>query len=196
MPRAARPIEEWLKQPVIPVFWDVDPAEEPWLKNASIAFLQGGELVELPRRLAKLRAGALGRTPLMLHIDLLGGLTSDEAGLRYLAELGLVDGIITVRGHLVTAARKLGLASILLLFLQDGRSVDRGLHVIEQSKPDAVELVPGVAALETADQFRSVRVPRIAGGLIRTPELVRRLLDNGCKCASSSDAALWRMNRK
>jgi glycerol uptake operon antiterminator len=184
----------WLAKPIVPVFWHLEPGEEALLAHASLLFLQGGELVELPGMLARLRSGATARLPIMLHIDLLSGLTSDEAGLRYLADLGGIDGIITVRGHMVASARRLGLASILLLFLQDGRAVERGLHVIEQSRPDMVELVPGVAALEVAEAFARVGVPRIAGGLVRTPELAQRLLASGCAAVSSSAAGLWGMN--
>lgn len=187
-------VRDWLRKPVIPVFWDAGP-DESLLADASMVFLQGGELKELPARLDRLRRGATADTPVMLHLDLLAGLASDEAGLRYLAGLGGIQGIITVRSHLVAPARKLGLASILLLFLQDGRSVERGLHVIAQSRPDMVELVPGVAALETMPQFGQVPIPRIAGGLIRTADLVRRLLESGCAAVSTSNSRLWELNR-
>lgn len=187
-------VRAWLAKPVIPVFWQLGPNENS-LADAKILFLQGGQLSDLPERLRRLKTGPAARIPVMLHMDLLAGLNSDEAGLRYLAELGGIDGIITVRSHLVAPARRLGLASILLLFLQDGRSIDRGLHVIEQSKPDMVELVPGVAALETAHQFAGIPVPRIAGGLVRSEALVRRLLASGCAAVSTSSSELWALNR-
>lgn len=193
-PVSPRTLQTWLTKPVIPVFWQAGP-DDHLLADASILFLQGGELVELEATLIRLRQGPTANTPIMLHIDLLAGLTSDEAGLRYLASLKGIDGIITVRAHMVTQARRFGLASILLLFLQDGRSVERGLHVIEQSKPDMVELVPGAAALEVAGQFERIAAPRIAGGLVRTPVLVRRLIDSGCAAVSTSDSRLWDLNR-
>lgn len=187
-------VRAWLGKPVIPVFWQTG-RNDALLADAGMVFLQGGQLAELPDRLSRLKSGPAARVPVMLHIDLLSGLSSDEAGLQYLARLGGIDGIITVRSHLVAPARRLGLASILLLFLQDGRSLDRGLHVIEQSKPDLVELVPGVAALETARQFSGIPVPRIAGGLVRSELLVGRLLDSGCAAVSTSSAELWGLNR-
>ncbi len=188
------PIRDWLARPMIPVISSAE-ADPRVLADASLIFVQGCELVELGGILDWLRGGELRRIPVMVHVDLLGGLSSDEAGLRYVASLKKVDGIITVRSHVVAAARRVGLASILLLFLQDGRSVDRGLHLIEQSRPDAVELVPGVAALETAAQFEQVAIPRVAGGLIRSPDLVQRLLAAGFDAVSSSNAELWRLNR-
>ncbi len=187
------PVAQWLTRPIIPVIWntEVDPAT---LSDASVIFVQGCELADLNRILAWLKAGPLQKTPVFVHVDLLAGLSSDDAGLRYLAELKRIDGVITVRSHVVAAARRLGFASMLLLFLQDGRSVQRGLHIVEQSRPDAIELVPGVAALETARQFQQISIPRIAGGLVRTPAVVRQLLDAGFDAVSSSESELWRMN--
>jgi glycerol uptake operon antiterminator len=187
------PVAAWLNRSIIPVIWRTD-ADPGVLARARVIFVQGCELAELPVILDWLRSGPCGPIPIMVHVDLLAGLTSDDAGLRYLVGLRRIDGIITVRSHMVAAARRHGLASILLLFLQDGRSIDRGLHIIEQSRPDAVELVPGVAALETAAHFEHLTIPRIAGGLVRTPATVRRLLDSGFDAVSSSSADLWRLN--
>lgn len=197
MKRSARPrdLTPWLAKPVIPVVWKILP-DEATLAHASLVFLHCSQLAELNEDIAWLKRGPLARTPIVLHIDLLEGLTSDEAGLRFLAGLRIIDGIITVRQHLIAPARRLGLASILLLFLQDGLAVERGRHLVEQCQPDALELVPGVAALETAAEFENVPMPRIAGGLVRTPELVHKLLHSGCKAVSSSSAKLWLLNQR
>lgn len=192
-PPPPRNLEPWLTSPVVPVIWPTKP-EAPLPTTAGMLFLQGGELAELPAVLEILGRGALANVPLVLHIDLLAGLSSDEAGLRYVAGLKRLSGIITVRSHLVAAARHLGLAAILRLFLQDGRSVSRGLHLIEQAHPDMVELIPGVAALEAASDFARVGVPHIAGGLVRTPELLRRIIAAGSRAVSTSDRELWKMN--
>jgi glycerol uptake operon antiterminator len=163
---------------------------------ACLVFLGGGELAELPSLLERLKRPPFSRLPVLLHIDLVDGLTNDEAGLRYVATLDRIDGIITVRHHLTPLARKLGLLSVVRLFLQDGRAVDRGMHVIERSKPDAVELLPGVAFLQVADRFRMLQVPCIAGGLIRTPLTAQQIISAGCKAVSTSNIQLWEMNGK
>ncbi|MBN1489298.1 MAG: glycerol-3-phosphate responsive antiterminator [Phycisphaerae bacterium] len=191
--RTTAKIEPWLAKPVIPVVWDITKQPQV-LASAAMIFLQGGEVADLPAVLDTLDKPPLARVAVMLHIDLLAGLTSDEAGLHFVAKYPRINGIITVRSHLVASARRAGLVSILRLFLQDGRSVDRGLHLIEQSKPDIIELIPGVAAAEIADRFAGVSIPRTAGGLIRTPEVVHRILASGCRAVSTSNPALWAMN--
>jgi len=193
-PTRSQSIETWLTRPIIPVVPHI-VAEEDLRAGASLIFLQGCELADLTGTLDWLKGGARRDIPVAVHIDLLSGLASDEAGLRYLAGLRKIDGIITVRPHLVAAARRLGLAAILLVFLQDSRAVERGLHITEQARPDAIELVPGVAALEMAREFDRVSVPRIAGGLVRTAELARRLIGAGYNAVSTSNAALWQLNQ-
>src|SRR5205085_10102530 len=113
----------------------------------------GGELADMPQLLARLSKPPFHTQPVLLHIDLINGLTNDESGLRYVATMGRVDGIVTTRHHLAPLAKKLNLMCVVRLFLQDGRAVERGLGVIEKSHPDAVELLPGVAFLQVAARF-------------------------------------------
>ena len=70
----------------------------------------------------------------------------------------------------------------------------RGLAVIDKSKPDAVEVLPGVAFLQVPERFADLPIPCIAGGLIRTPETVRQILAAGCKATSTSNVKLWELN--
>lgn len=184
-----------LTRPVIPYLTQGLPASPDLLAAASLLMVGGGELAELPNLLTNLSRGPLSRTPVLLHIDLVDGLANDEAGLKYVATLPRLDGVVTVRQHLAPLARKLGLLCVVRLFLQDGRAVERGLQVIERSQPDAVELLPGVAFLEVADRFNHLPTPCIAGGLIRTPEIVGRIIAAGAKAVSTTNTELWAMNR-
>lgn len=187
-------ISRHLTRPVIPYVAEWPHARAELLASASVIFIGGGELAELPGVMERLSRAPLAGIPVFLHIDLVNGLTNDESGLRYVATLERVTGIITTRHHLAPAARKLGLASVVRLFLQDGRAVERGLQVVERSRPDAVELLPGVAFLEVADRFQALPVPCIAGGLIRTREIVERIRAAGCRAVSTTNAELWEMN--
>ncbi len=190
-----KPISEYLTRPIIPYLTVGAELRPSLLSAASIVFLQGGELSQLPSLLEPFKREPLAHLPVMLHLDLIDGLAKDEAAVRYIATLGRVAGIITVRHQLATAARKLGLLSIVRLFPQDTRAVERGLTVIGKSRPDAVELLPGVAAIEVADRFDELPIPRIAGGLVRTADTAQRILASGCRAVSASSPALWEMNR-
>lgn len=192
--RVSRNISQHLTRPIIPYITEGVDQHPQLIATASLIMLGGGELAELPHLLLKLSKPPFEKLPVLLHIDLVNGLSNDESGLRYVATLPRVGGIITTRHHLAPLARKLGLMSVVRLFLQDGRAVERGLQVIEKSKPDAVEVLPGVAFLQVAERFRDLPVPCIAGGLIRSAETVRQILAGGCKAISTSNAELWKLN--
>lgn len=194
MNKPGNAIAPYLSKPIIPYITEGVDQHPTLIAAASIIFLGGGELAELPLLLSKLDQPPFKERPVLLHIDLVNGLSNDESGLRYVATLERIDGIITVRHHLALLARKLGLMSVVRLFLQDGRAVERGLAVIDKSKPDAVEVLPGVAFLQVPERFAHLPIPCIAGGLIRTPETVGQILSGGCKAISTSNVKLWELN--
>ena len=191
----SNPIAPYLTRTIIPYVTEGIDQHLDLLAAASMIFIGGGELAELPGVLSKLEKPPYAKIPVLLHIDLVNGLSSDESGLRYVATLDRIDGVITVRHHLAPVARKLGLMSVVRLFLQDGRAVERGLQVIDKSRPDAIELLPGVAFLQVSDRFGGSPVPVIAGGLIRTPEIAKQIVAAGCRAVSTSNLKLWEMNR-
>ncbi len=188
-------IRSLLNKPIIPYITDWSIPHPELLEHADVLFLSGGEIAELPGVLKKLDSRLTRELPIMLHIDLISGLTNDEAGLRYVASFDRVMGIITTKHHMVRTIRKLGLSSIVRLFLQDGRAVERGMSIIERSKPDAVEMLPGIATTLIADQLKQISIPYIAGGLIRCEETADCILKSGCQAVSTSNTSLWKLNQ-
>ena len=185
-----------LAKPIIPYCTEGVENQPNLIAAASMLMIGGGELAELPALLARLSKPPFERMPVLLHIDLVNGLSNDESGLRYVATaFERIDGVVTVRHHLAPLAKKLNLMCVVRLFLQDGRAVERGLGVIDKSRPDAVELLPGVAFLQVAERFANLPIPCIAGGLIRSKETVDSIHAAGCKAVSTSNVKLWELNQ-
>ena len=191
MPRYS--IDRCLRKPVIPVVWD--PAKEAALiAEASTVFLQGGSLADLPHALSEFDAPQLSQVAVFAHIDLIAGLENSEAGLEYLTGFSRLAGVVTVHHHLARPARRLGLLSIVRLFLSDSRAVERGVAIVGKAQADAIEILPAAAAVKVAGDFERTGLPRIAGGLCRTEADVREALDSGCRAVTSTRPALWQMN--
>ena len=76
------------------------------------------------------------------HVDLINGIAKDSHGMMMLADELQVDGVLTTRSHLITAAQKAGLLGIQRLFMLDSEALQTGLKMIQVSHPDAVELPP------------------------------------------------------
>lgn len=184
----------WLNKPIIPVIWG-ERADYQAAAGASTVFIQGGDINKLPPILNALASGPLEDASVLVHLDLLAGIAADPAGLQYLAGFPRLDGIITTRYPLVRAAHDLNLLAIVRLFLQDSRSLERGLKVIAANKPDLVEVLPGIASTEAADALNSLKMPWIAGGMVRHRETVEQILACGGSAVSTGSQALWSMNQ-
>ena len=129
---------------------------------------------------------------LFIHMDFVDGLSKDAAGVRYLAQKGL-DGLISTRSNLILCARELGLCVIQRFFMVDSRSVDTALESIRQTRPDIVEIMPGIAYKAIATVKAHVSVPIIAGGLIDSKEEIYHALAAGASVISTGKRALWDM---
>lgn len=126
---------------------------------------------------------------ILIHIDLTDGIGKDKAGIEYLAKLG-VDGVISTRGQLIRYANELGLVTVQRFFALDSKGVDSIKEMLESTKPDMIEIMPGIAS-KVIKRFVSYGVPVIAGGLIETKQEITEALKNGAEAISTGKQELW-----
>ncbi len=126
---------------------------------------------------------------LLIHIDLAEGIGKDKAAVEYLAHCG-VDGILTTRSQLVRYAADLGLVAVQRFFALDSKGVAAIFDLLESSRPDMIEIMPGVAS-KVIKHFSSSGIPVIAGGLIETKAEVTEALINGAEAVSTGMPELW-----
>ena len=78
-------------------------------------------------------------------------------------------------------------------FILDSASIKQGLKSIQDSRPDAVEILPGIVVPHIKDSIlKHIHQTVIAGGLINTEEEILAVLKNGAKGISSSSTELWK----
>lgn len=136
------------------------------------------------------RARAFGKK-LLIHADLIDGLKSDEYAMEFIAQEGKPEGIITTRNNVILAAKKKGLVCIQRLFLIDTMALESSLAQLERTKPDYVEVLPGVIPHLIEEIIARTQIPVIAGGFIRTKEDVDRALQAGATSVTTSRKELW-----
>jgi len=186
-------IERCFAKPVIPVLWEIGDHAE-LLRHASCVILQGGPIAELTTTIERFMQPPLDHLRLFVHVDLVAGLETSEAGLELLAQIGSIDGIVSVHQNLAKPAKRLGMLSLLRIFLSDSRALERGLKIASKSHPDVVEFLPAAAAVKVADDVGGLKLPFICGGLCRTETDVRETLACGCRAVTSTRPALWALN--
>ncbi len=163
------------------VFAMIPETEPTWV------FLLGGNAAEV---LGASKLLAERGFQAFVHVDMLHGITNDTQGIALLASLGHPAGIITTHPSAAIAAKKAGLLTIERIFLLDSSSVESGLRNVARTRPDAVEVLPGVLPDQITRVADAIEVPLIAGGLITRMEQVNAALEAGALGVSTSSLHL------
>lgn len=128
-----------------------------------------------------------------VHMDLINGLKRDAAGIKFLADFIQIDGIVTTQANLIRIAKDNDLLAIQRVFILDSASIEQGIRLINTAKPDAVEILPGIAVPHIYKYVKDkIKQTIIAGGLIDTREEIEKILSNGAQGISSSSVELWK----
>lgn len=127
----------------------------------------------------------------LVHIDLVKGLKADEYGMEYLLHEAKVDGVVSTRANVIAIAKKYNILAVQRIFLIDSHAIESNLKMIEQVRPDYLEVLPGVAPKIIQDVKRQTKLPIIAGGLIQDEKDIQNALDAGAVAVSTSLKKLW-----
>lgn len=159
--------------------------------NTQVAalFILYGDIFNLPQIMKE----AKNHNKLVfLHMDLIKGIGRDREGVIYLAKKELCNGIVTTKNNLINIAKKEGLITIQRLFLLDSAALKTGEQILKHNQPDAVEILPGIAAPYFIEHiYKKMLCPVIAGGLISDQSEIEKLLQRGVLAVSTSKKELW-----
>lgn len=130
--------------------------------------------------------------PVFLHLEKIGGLSTDNYGLEYLAKVIKPTGIISTKTNVIKTAKKLGLITIQRFFLVDSEGLDNIAKSLQQSEPDIVELMPARIPDMIGKVKELTSLPVITGGLLYEESHVLECMEYGATAISTSRPALWR----
>lgn len=154
--------------------------------DAEIIFLLEGDVMSVGDSIQRAHNR---KKKIFIHIDLMKGIGKDRHGVEYLARLG-ADGIISTHASLIRNARELGIVTIQRYFALDSRGLESMKEMIESTKPDFVEIMPGVIE-KVIRRFASNQTLVIAGGLLETKAEVMAALSCGAVAVSTGKKELW-----
>ena len=121
-----------------------------------------------------------------------GRIARDQVGITYLKKSFGIDGIISTHTNIIQYAKKQELIALQRLFIVDSESVNTGARLVQSSKPDSVEILPGIILPYIQPELDKLRLPPIvAGGLIKTRDDIDRILASGAVAVSTSRRELW-----
>lgn len=151
-------------------------------------FLLFGDILNVAELTARTKRGG---KHVIVHIDLIGGLSAREIAVDFIARTTQADGIISTRPPLIRRAKELGLFTVLRVFVIDSMALEnirRDRAVVE---PDVLEILPGVMPDVLHRICGMTATPVIAGGLLSQKRDVLAALDAGAIAVSTTDEALW-----
>ena len=159
--------------------------------NSKVAalFILCGDIFNLPQIMKECKEY---NKLVFLHIDLIKGIGRDREGVIYLAKKELCNGIVSTKSNLIEVAKKEGLIAIQRLFLLDSVALKTGEQLLKHHQPDAIEILPGIAAPYFIEHiYKRLLCPVIAGGLISNKKEIEELFQKGVLAVSTSRKELW-----
>lgn len=129
---------------------------------------------------------------LLLHLDLIQGLKTDEYATEFVCQEFKPFGLISTKGNVIMKARQKGVKSIQRLFLIDSVSIEKSFSLIERTNPDYIEVLPGIIPKIVKDIKKRTNKEIFAGGFIDTIEEVEQAYAAGAISITTSNKTLWK----
>ncbi len=176
--------------PVIASVKDVGALDDVLASDRGVVFVLFGSVLDVADVVA--RAKDAGKT-VLVDVDLLDGFSSRDVVVTWLAANTRADGVLSTKSNLVRAARRAGLVAVQRFFLVDSFSYHQLPRVVEQARPDAIEILPGCMPRVITWLRSDTDVPVIAGGLVCDKADVMAALGAGAVAVASSNRDVWDM---
>ena len=175
------------KTKIIPAVADISELKEAVTLESDKVFLTKSNMLSISKIVKFVHEN---NKKLYVHIDMMEGLGKDLTAVKFLAKLG-VDGLISTRSNMITYARECGMSSIQRFFILDGQSSVIAYETIKKTKPDMVEIMPGILGKVISEFAEKLYTPVISSGLLTSLDEVDSILKAGATAVSSGSYELW-----
>lgn len=183
-------LEEFEDCPVVAAIKDEDGLNRCLSSDIQIVFVLYGDICNIGGIVERLKEA--GKT-VLIHIDLIGGLSSREIAVTFLHNTTSADGIISTKPGIIKQARELGMFAIMRFFVIDSIAFESIKRQTENVRPDMIEVLPGVMPKVISRICAGTRTPVIAGGLIADKEDIMAALGAGAVSISTTNQQVWFM---
>ncbi|HIV87238.1 MAG TPA: glycerol-3-phosphate responsive antiterminator [Candidatus Pygmaiobacter gallistercoris] len=177
--------------PIIAAVKDSAGLQEALKCDSEVFFILFGTICNIDEIVE--RAKSAGKI-VFVHLDLVEGLAGKDVAVDFLKKNTRLDGIISTKPPLLKYAKSQGLLTVQRFFLLDSIAAANIDRQFATSRPDMVEVLPGLMADAIGEIAKKhPETPVIAGGLIRTEEEVLAALGAGAAAVSSTNRDVWFM---
>lgn len=180
------------EQRIFPIIDDLRYLEDA-LANPRLTVLILGDVLNVTNVQQVAKEIKRANRKIVVDLDLISGLSGEDAAIHYLVRVGQVDGIISRQRTAIMQAKKQKVWTVFKAFIQDSISVESALASISQCQPDSLDLLPGAAIPFVLEHFRrATKAPVAISGFMREdPEYIRRVIRHGVAAVNTRNRALW-----
>lgn len=175
--------------PIIGAIKDDYDLEKVLDSDCNVVFLLSGDILTLGEKVKRLKER---NKCVFVHLDMIGGISSNPVIVKYLKTQSEIDGIITTKIGLVKKALEEDIHVVQRVFLLDSISLKSSIENLKRCKPSAIEIMPGVMTKVVKRLHKEFPdLPIICGGLIDEKSEIIDVLKNGAMAVSTSKKELW-----
>lgn len=175
--------------PVIAAVKDEEGVADCILCDINVVFVLFGEISTISDIVERLKSA--GKT-VVVHLDLINGLSAREESVRFIKKYTRADGIISTKPEMVKYAKELSLNTIFRIFVIDSKALESMNHHMTEYA-DLIEILPGIMPRIIHKIANKTLVPIIAGGLISDKKDVILALNAGAIAISTTNRLVWKM---
>lgn len=167
---------------------NIDEIDAVIKSSAKIIFILSSNIMNIEEITRALR---MAEKISFVHMDMVTGLEGkSEYAVEFIKENTYATGIISTKSNIIKYAKKNNLLTIQRCFLIDSLSVENIEKIINESYPDAVEILPGIIPKMIKKIANRIKIPLIAGGLIMEEEDIKNAFDSGASAISTTNIKL------
>lgn len=160
------------------------------IEEIRVVFVLFGDICTIRTIVKRLKdAGKI----VIVHVDLIVGLSSKEIVVDFIKMSTEADGIISTKVPLIRRGNELDFITVQRCFLLDSMAYENLRQQQHQVKPDYIEVLPGIMPQVISKMCKVSKAPIIAGGLISEKESVMSALSAGAMAVSSTNHEVWKL---
>lgn len=178
------------QQKILPAISNFNQLKSFLKSSITYCILVDFQLVQLEDIISELKAH---NKKVLVHIDLIKGIASNEFGAIYLIQKLHIDGIISTKHQPIILAKKRKIIAIQRIFLKDSLSLDKSLDVVSKVQPDYLEILPAISNDILTTIIKRTQLKVFCGGLIQSVEQIDDCLNNGAIGVTTSNVNLWNL---
>ena len=178
------------RNPIIAAVSNLDNLDIALDSPCEIIFLLTGNIFNLKEIATKVRSK---NKDLYIHIESIDGFSKDTWGLEYIIKNIYPDGIITEKDNLIKLSKSMGVFTIQRFIVMDSNCLRDAIESIKRTRPNAIEILPGVMPKVIKKIIKDIKLPIISSGLISDKDDFKAVLDAGAIAISSSKKSIWNL---